>query len=204
MNILSVNDPAFKKYGKIWTGFDLEGVMKVMESAPLPEGVIYEPSDKDLEALPVADAFSKRIYGSLPVQLGYCNGHNKKLNALEYHRDSEVNIAVTDMILILGNLWDVTDDFTYETSKAEAFMVPAGTVVEMFSTTLHYAPANADEGGFKAVVILPRGTNYPIDFELPSTGEDALMTATNKWLIAHEEAKIDGAFNGLIGENLSV
>ena len=43
MNILSVNDPAFKKYGKIWTGFDLEGVMKVMESAPLPEGVIYEP-----------------------------------------------------------------------------------------------------------------------------------------------------------------
>ena len=92
----------------------------------------------------MADAFSKRIYGSLPVQLGYCNGHNKKLNALEYHRDSEVNIAVTDMILILGNLWDVTDDFTYETSKAEAFMVPAGTVVEMFSTTLHYAPANAD------------------------------------------------------------
>ena len=30
------------------------------------------------------------------------------------------------------------------------------------------------------------------------------MTAVNKWLIAHEEAAIDGAFNGLKGENIDV
>ena len=204
MNILPVNDVKFKQYGKIWTGFDLDGIMKVMEDAPLPADVIYEPSIKELEELPVAEEFSKRVYGSLPVQFGYCNGHNTKLNAFEYHRDSEVNIAVTDMILILGNRCDITDDFTYDTSKAEAFFVPAGTIVEMYATTLHYAPANANEGGFKAVVILPKGTNYPVTFSLPASGEDALMTATNKWLIAHEEAKIEGAFNGLVGENLSV
>ena len=31
---------------------------------------------------------------------GIANGHNQKLNALEYH-SSEVNIAATDMILLL-------------------------------------------------------------------------------------------------------
>ena len=34
--------------------------------------------------------------------------------------------------------------------------------------------------------------------------EDQLLFARNKWLIAHEDAKIEGAFVGLKGENLSV
>ena len=53
-------------------------------------------------------------------------------------------------------------------------------------------------------VILPKGTNTEIDFALPKSGEDALMTAKNKWLIAHEEAGIRGAFNGLLGVNIEV
>ena len=123
---------------------------------------------------------------------------------IEYHRNSEINIAVTDMILLLGWLPDVTDEFTYDTAKIEAFKVPAGTVVEMYETTLHYAPCNAADGGFKCVVILPKGTNTPIDFTIAADGEDKLMTAKNKWLIAHEEAAIKGAFNGLRGENISL
>ncbi|MCI7087020.1 MAG: DUF4867 family protein, partial [Lachnobacterium sp.] len=90
------------------------------------------------------------------------------------------------------------------TAKIEAFKVPAGTVVEMYETTLHYAPCNAADGGFKCVVILPRGTNTPIDFALVPEGEDRLMTAKNKWLIAHEDAGIEDAFNGLRGENISL
>ena len=35
-------------------------------------------------------------------------------------------------------------------------------------------------------------------------GEDKLLTAQNKWLIAHEEAQIPGAFCGLVGENNKV
>ena len=108
------------------------------------------------------------------------------------------------MILLLGWLPDVTDEFTYDTSKIEAFMVPAGTVVEMYETTLHYAPCNAAEGGFKCIVILPKGTNTDIDFAVATEGEDTLMTAKNKWLIAHEDAAIEGAFNGLRGENISL
>ena len=34
--------------------------------------------------------------------------------------------------------------------------------------------------------------------------EDGLLTAKNKWLIAHEDAKIAGAFNGLKGENITI
>ena len=40
---------------------------------------------------------------------------------------------------------------------------------------------------------------------MPKDGEDGLMTAKNKWkLIAHEDAKIEGAFNGLKGENITL
>ena len=44
----------------------------------------------------------ERAYGGLEIQIGYCNGNNKKLNAVEYHRSSELDIAVDDLILLLG------------------------------------------------------------------------------------------------------
>ena len=204
MEIFSVRDEKFRKYGKVWDNIESTKLLIGMEHTPLPEDVIYVPSVEELEAVPEAQAFQNRVFGGLPIQIGYCNGNNHKLNAVEYHRNSEINIAVTDMILLLGWLPDVTDEFTYDTSKIEAFMVPAGTVVEMYETTLHYAPCNAAEGGFKCIVILPKITNTDIDFALATEGEDTLMTAKNKWLIAHEDAAIEGAFNGLRGENISL
>ena len=206
IQIQKVTDKSFRKYGRILAGeYDVAELMTAMEKTECPDdAVIYIPSDKEIEKLPVMKAFTDSLYGGLPIQIGYCNGNNHKLNAVEYHRNSEINIAVTDMILLLGWLPDVTDEFTYDTAKIEAFKVPAGTVVEMYETTLHYAPCNAADGGFKCVVILPKGTNTPIDFTLAADGEDKLMTAKNKWLIAHEEAAIKGAFNGLRGENISL
>ena len=204
MEIFSVGDERFRKYGKVWDGFECSKILKEMEHTPLPDDVIYVPSVEEMEVLQEVVEFQNRVYGGLPIQIGYCNGNNHKLNALEYHRNSEINIAVTDMILLIGQLADVTPEHTYDTAKVEAFHVPAGTVVEMYETTLHYAPCNVGDNGFKCVVILPKGTNTEIDFVLPKTGEDALMTAKNKWLIAHEEAGIEGAFNGLRGENLTV
>ena len=98
-------------------------------------------------------------------------------------------------MLLIGSQQDITDDFTYDTSKIEAFLVPAGTGIEVYATTLHYAPCNVQDGGFQCVVVLPAGTN---------TGEDSLLTAKNKWLIAHEDAAIEGAVNGLRGENITI
>ena len=108
------------------------------------------------------------------------------------------------MILLLGCQQDIEADDTYDTSKVEAFFVPAGTAVELYATTLHYAPCSAQEGGFRCVIVLPKGTNEDLPFEPAKEGENRLLTAVNKWLIAHEEACIEGAFCGLKGANTEV
>ena len=204
MDIQNVADDTFGRNGKVLTGYDLSGFLKEMEHTPLTEEVCYVPSVGALEALPEAENFKNRAFGGLPVQIGCCSGDNHRLNALEYHRCSEINIAVTDMILLLGAQQDIGADGTYDTSWVEAFLVPAGTAVEMYATTLHYAPCTAAGGGFCSVVILPAGTNTPLTFSVTKEGEDRLMMAKNKWLIAHEEAGIEGAFCGLKGENITL
>ena len=204
MKIKKVTDPEFSRYGRVIDGYDFSKLIKAMEHTPLPEDVIYEPSIEELETTDVAIDLKMRVYGELPIQIGYCNGHNSKLNALEYHRSSEVNVAVTDIILLLGAEQDIEPDFTYDTSKVEAFLVPAGTAIEVYATTLHYAPCHVNESGFQCVVVLLKGTNTELTFEKAAEGEDKLLTAKNKWLIGHEEAAIEGAFNGLKGENVGI
>lgn len=201
MKIQKVTDSSFRRYGKILDSYSMPQLMKAMEHMPLPKDVIYVPSVEAMEMLPEAEILRNRAFGGLPIQIGYCNGDNRKLNAVEYHRSSEIDVAVTDLILLLGAQQDIEDDFTYDTSLVEAFYVPAGTAVELYATTLHYAPCTAVPGGFRCAVILPAGTNTELDFPVGEAGEDRLITARNKWLIAHEEAGIEGAFCGLKGEN---
>lgn len=204
MKIQNVSESSFRKYGKVLTGYDFSALLKEMEHTPLPKDVIYVPSVEELEALPVATDLQNRGFGGIPIQIGYCNGDNLKLNAVEYHRSSEIVVAVSDVALLLGSQQDITDEMTYDTSLIEAYLVPAGTAVELYATTLHYAPCTAKGDGFRSVVVLPKDTNTELNFELGSGTEDKLLTAKNKWLIAHEEAAIDGAFNGLVGENVSL
>ncbi|MGN0317560.1 MAG: DUF4867 family protein [Lachnospira sp.] len=208
MTIKNVNDEEFGQLGRVLDGVDFSDLISAMESTPLPEDVIYVASDEGLEKLKLKDWFSDVAYGQMPVQVGFCNGHNRLLNALEYHRSSEINVAATDMILLLGKQQDIKGDFTYDTSNVEAFLVPKGTAVEIYATTLHYAPCGVNGEGFKCVVVLPRGTNYELKKHNKTNSavmsEDRLLAATNKWLIAHPDAHIEGAFEGLKGENISV
>ena len=203
MQIKNVHNINFNVYGRVLKNIDVDELIEAMKNTPLPEDVVYEPADKGLEATSSYRLMSQSIYGGMPVQIGYCNGHNQKLNALEYHRSSEINVAVTDMILLIGRQQDIEPDNTYDTAKVEAFLVPAGTTVEVYATTLHYAPCGIDGSGFKCVVVLPKGTNYDVTPE-KSTDEDRLLAAANKWLIAHEDAAIEGVFNGLKGENITI
>ncbi len=117
MKILSVNDPAFAKYGQIVKNVDFTGLVEAMKTTPVPEGVVYEPSVKELEALPVMQVLTHVFYGEMPIQIGYCNGHNSRLNALEYHRSSEINVMATDAILMLGLRQDVEADYTYDPQR---------------------------------------------------------------------------------------
>ena len=210
MQILSAYDKAFQKYGKVIKNIDFFGLVKELENTPVPEGVVYEPSVEALESTSAMEACKTVYFGEMPVQIGYCNGHNSLLNAVEYHRSSEINVAATDAILLVGMEQDIEDDFTYDTAKMEAFLLPAGAAVELYATTLHYAPCGVKGAGFQVAVVLPKGTNYPLNKEHAKAdsavqNEDMLLTAVNKWLIGHAEGGLDdGAFIGLKGRNLNV
>ena len=212
MKVKQVTDTSFRKYGKILTGIDFSEIYNVLEEMDYPEDVEYAASFGPLEEPEFRQKLSNTLYGELSVEIGYCSGHNKMLNALEYHRSSEANVAVTDIILLLGHQSDITEDFTYDTAQLEAFFVPAGTAVELYATTLHYVPIGTKENdyAFKMGVVLPFGTNFPLcvtlgaEAEKEKLPEEKLLFAKNKWLIAHEESGEEGAFIGLTGKNISV
>lgn len=206
MTIKSINDKELKKYAQILKNYDCTEIIDKMKSTPLPEDIIYEPSIKEFEELSIAKELRDREFGELPIQIGFCNGNNYILNAVEYHRSSEINIAVTDLILLVGSQQDIQDDYSYDTSKIEAFFIPKGTIIEVYATTLHYAPCNFNKDGFKCIVVLPRYTNLILKNKVEKIGEDALLFAKNKWLIAHKDSNLyeQGAFIGLIGENISI
>ena len=202
---ISVMEPEFKKYGKVIGGYDLKEILQKMEETPCPDDVVYVASVKELEDLKIAEELADGVYGQMPIQIGYCNGHNRKLNALEYHRDSEINIAVSDMVLLLAKEEEVEDDYTLDTSKVKAFFVPAGTMIEVYATTLHYAPCQTSDKGFRCVVILPKDTNTDMEPVTVIDPEDRLLFAKNKWLIGHAEGGLpEGSFIGLKGENTEV
>ena len=207
MNIYSVLDPEFISYGKVLEGYDTSCLLKAMEAIPLPEaGVAYEPSIPTLEATCAYGQFQNNAYGGMPVQIGMCWGRNTRLNCLEYHRDSEGNIGTGDFILLLAKQDEIMEG-VLDTARVKAFRVSAGTAVEVYATTLHYAPCHVNEDeGFRVAVVLPRGTNTGVPGAAPLNQEDKWLTARNKWLLAHPESNeaAQGAHIGLKGVNIDL
>ena len=207
MKIYSVTDKEFAPYGKVLGGYDTSCLMKALdETTPLPDGVEYVMSEASLESTAIFGQLQNNAYGGMPIQLGWCNGHNTRLNCLEYHRDSELNIGLRDFILLVAKADDIIDG-KLETSKVKAFRAAAGQVVEVYETTLHYAPCSAKKSdGFKVVIALPKGTNGAMPNIAPKNDEDKWLRAYNKWLLAHKDASEagDGAYIGLTGENIDI
>lgn len=209
MKIYSVYDPQFKPYGQIVEGMEdvIAQILPVLDQTPVPEnGVKYVAEYAPMQELPATEIVSDHLYGGMPVQMGWCNGHNTKLNCLEYHRDSEFNLGTENFVLLLAKQDEITDG-ALDTSKVKAFWVPAGVMIECFATTLHYAPCHADPAkGFKMLVALPKGTNTKKPDITPMSWEDGLMTARNKWLLAHPESNEakEGYYVGLTGENIDI
>lgn len=206
MKIYSVYDPEFAPYGKVLTDLELGELTAAMDAIALPEsGVAYEPAIESLEACAVMSELSDRVYGGMPIELGMCWGHNTKLNCLEYHRDSEINIGSGDFVLLLAKQGEI-ENWMLDTAKVKAFRAPAGVAVEVYATSLHYAPCQVTEDGFRVAIVLPRGTNTDRPAFENKCHEDTLLTARNKWLLAHpesDEAK-GGAVVGLCGENIDI
>ena len=204
MKIYSVHDKEFTPYGHVVTGLDTTELLDALARTPLPEtGTGYCPEEEELQELPVTVQVSEHLYGGMPVQMGWCNGRNTKLNCLEYH---EFNLGTEDFILLLARQEEIENGML-DTGKVKAFRVPAGVLVEVYATTLHYAPCHTDPAkGFRVLVALPAGTNTAKPDIRPLTEEDKLLRACNKWLLAHPDSAeaADGAYVGLTGENIDI
>lgn len=207
MKILSVDDESFSSYGRVIHLDNIKDIADVLEKTKVKEGcTIYCPEDEELMKCKNVDYFKNNIFGGMEIQLGYCNGFNTKLNCLEYHKTSEVNYSNESFILLLAKKEDIISG-ELDTSKVKAFKVEKDTIVEIYSTTLHYAPCQTKRNQpFKVLVILPKGTNTPIDKVKVIDEEDKYLWMKNKWLLAHkdsQEAK-ENAYVGLVGENIDI
>ena len=204
----TVMDKEFQVYGRVLPLDTTAFTAAINAHKTIASGqVVYEPSVREFEQLPLYQQLAEKVYGELPIEFGHCSGWNESLNAVEYHRSSEVDIAATDLVLMVGRQQDIDyTDNTYDTSKIECFLVPAGTAVELYATTLHYAPCGVDGREFRCGVVLPRLTNESLVAASSAAGEDHLLFAVNKWLIAHKDSGLeaDGAWIGLKGENITL
>jgi hypothetical protein len=207
VNIHDVHSDAFRSYGRVIEGYDIAPLLSYMrEHTEIPEtGNVYVPSVPEMEEYPIFEELQSVVYGGMPIQMGYCNGRNTTYNGFEYHKGSEINIAVTDFMLVLGHSYDIEDN-TYHAKDAVVFYVPEGTVIEMYQTTLHLSPLRVFDRGFRDIVVLPRGTNTPLKerIENPTDEESVLLLQTNKWVICHPDREPlvkQGAHTGMLGEN---
>lgn len=207
--IFDVCDDEFKSYGRIVTGYDFSELIRFMEQeTTVPEdGNIYVPSVAAMEESTIKQQMEDIMYGGMPIQIGYCNGRNSTYNGFEYHKGSEINIAVTDFMLVLGHRWDIKSN-TYRAEDAKVFFVRRGTAIEMYQTTLHLSPCKVMDEGFKDIVVLPRGTNLPLSNKPKGQDEESkLLLHTNKWVLAHPDREPlvrQGAYPGLLGENIKL
>ncbi len=204
IEIKETKDQSFKRYGTV-LDVDAREMVSILENKNVPKG--YCMSDPALEDTEIFAYFRDGFYGGMPIQAGICVGDNTKLNCFEYHRGTEINIAVTDMVLLLAHTGDLKEN-RIESGLAQAFYIPKGMVVALFETTMHFAPLSVYKDGFACAVLLPRGTNGKLEgrFE-PRTVEDRLLFKRNKWLVGHpESAQVSSghAFCGIVGENISL
>lgn len=211
ISIYELDEARFARYGRVLNGYDTESLIALADSTTVidSEKNAYVASVTEFEAEPVVKNIADFVFGGLSVQAGYCNGPNSKLNALEYHKTPEVFIAVTDCVQMLGRLEDVSGYRSYESSKIEAFFFPAGCVVECYPNTLHFSPCKTEASGFKSIIILPKGTNTPLEMSTENSAdiEARLLFMKNKWLLAHPERTplIErGAWPGLSGKNIEI
>lgn len=203
IKMYSVLDEEFRTFGRIIKDVDTREILKVAKQIELQEvGVRYLASEENFEKLAIAEEIRNEVFGTLPTEIGYCWGHSSFLNATEWHTSSEINIAVTPIVLFLGHLWEIEDGKT-DASKFTAFFVPEGVAIEVYATTTHYCPCQVQDEGFGCVVVLPKETNTQLEVQT----KDKLMTAKNKWVVAHNDnhAMIArGITAGISGENLEL
>lgn len=187
IKIYSITDDQFQSYGRLLKVNANEVVdylaKEEAQFSQLPKAQYLVDRD-DLHQFSLFKNIQKEVFGELPIQIGVVQGRNQAATGTEFHQGSEVNIAVTDCLLVLGNRETLLTQGKIDISQMDIFYVPKGTTMEVYSTTLHYTPIEADEKGFSLVVVLIEGTNTDI-----KTEKGSMLTKKNKWYICHPSQK---------------
>lgn len=211
LKLFRVTEEEFRPYGRVIGDGNMaplvETVLREMERPAA--GSSYVAAVPCLDESETAKLICRSYGGQMDMQIGLCHGHNDRMGALEWHKSSEFNVAVTDMVLFLGDLREMEEGGRYDSGKLKAFYLEEGQMVEVYGTTLHFCPCEVDGQGFSCIVILPRGTNTALeDGEWNAGGAEAdFLRARNKWLICHEEnagLAAKGVWAGIYGENWKV
>ena len=203
VKLFDVYSEEFSEYGRVLNDVDVSELIREAQRLEFPEsGSVYLASVDTLEATEAAARIKELVFGTLDTQIGYCYGYSNMLNAAEWHFSSELNVAVTPLVLILGKRSDIKNGRVCS-GDMKAFYVPEGAVIEVYATTLHFCPCQVSDGGFGCIVGLPTATNTPLDAPV----EDKLLFRKNKWILAHEQnsALIErGVVAGIYGENYKI
>ena len=206
LRLFSVLDPEFRRYGRVLNA-DTNQLAEALEATPIPEtGNCYVASLPELEAVDLMPGLQRAAFGEMPIQAGFCNGNGYKLNAMEYHKCSEINFTTTGLVLLLA-LPEQLHDGTLNSADVVGFYLPEDVLVEIFPMVLHFAPCRIAEEGFRCLVVLERGTNAPLSsVDTTAPGEEKLLWMRNKWMTCHPDSpqKEKGAFAGIYGENLKL
>lgn len=202
LEIYSVRDEKFKKYGKL-LDFNTDEIVKACFELKFPEDKSeYIASVDTLENLDVSDKLKTEMFGGCPAQIGITHGYNRFMDGLEYHKCSEINVAATPLCLILGLQYEMENN-EYDSSKVKVFFLEKGDAVEIFSTSLHFCPCQVSDDGFSCVVVLAKDTNTLLD----NQAEDKLLFKKNKWIICHDknqELIERGVYPGIHGVNYEI
>ena len=202
LKIYTIHDSEFIPYGYPITDVDTSEIVAAGEKLLALGGGGYKASVEEFETLDIHRAITDRFFGQMEAQSGFVWGCNSRMNALEWHKCSEINVAVDDIVLLLGQL-DELEDGRYHSDKVKAFYLKKGEMAEVYATSLHFTPCAVKKSGMGAVVGLLKGTNTPLD----TPAADRFLWAKNKWLIAHceNEAMIQKGIEGLIeGDNIEL
>lgn len=190
LKIQSVDDPTFNRYAQVIDGYDNYSVATVMDRIKLPTDFYYKISSPDLESDAEIQKVGANVFAGMPFVAGECVGNSSDLPHSEYHNGSEVNIFQNDVVMALGRRSDVVD-FKYDPSKdAELYFIPAGTAIEMYGGTLHYAPFKVNPEGFKFVVMLPEGANEELPTE--KTFDNPRIEKKSNWFFGYDNESMIG------------
>lgn len=209
VTMFSIYDQEFSRYGEVFSErSQFTTSIEYLKNTSMPaEGNQYQAHDENFMKCATHIDLVHDVFGDIPLEYGYVNGHNSKLNALEFHKSSELNIAVTPMVLLLAHVDDIKNDQIHS-DQVVAFYIPENTVFEVYSTTLHFSPCKVTDEGFRCGVILPFGTN--VEFITSKTQQGRFgkfLFKTNKWLLSHPENERMlqlGAVIGITGENIEI